>query len=60
MQNGKKEEACQKGQAGLSEHLTCEICGRKINPDTSCWQEDEDGMCCQECWAEKESCGCSD
>ena len=43
------------------EGLTCHLCGRKIDFAESSWQEDDDlAIYCRHCWAERESCGCSD
>jgi hypothetical protein len=45
----------------LCEYINCEMCGKKIKPDASSWQEDDDGaVYCNECTLENESCGCSD
>jgi len=42
-------------------YITCEMCGRKFKADSCSWQEDDEGeLRCEECRAERESCGCSD
>jgi transcription elongation factor Elf1 len=61
MLNKKKEEAVRQDQSKLDAYLTCQMCGREIEPDACVWQEDDEGaMYCYDCNAERESCGCSD
>jgi hypothetical protein len=41
--------------------LACQLCGRMVKATECSWQEDDDGLlCCQDCRAEMENCGCSD
>jgi hypothetical protein len=42
------------------ETITCDVCGRPVPAEAIWWEEDSGLMCCRECRAEKESCGCSD
>jgi len=61
MQKSKQEMTGQEAQVTLHEYITCQMCGRKIESDTCSWQADDgEGMYCEDCWAERESCGCSD
>ena len=54
----KKREGAQNKEHG---YVKCQMCGRKIDPDACIWQEDDEGaLYCQDCEAERESCGCSD
>lgn len=58
MENRKED---QEERPTLEEHVVCQVCGREIEPDACSWHEDEGGMiCCPDCRAERESCGCSD
>ena len=58
----KKQELGRKGaQEQVHEVTSCQMCGRKIEPDAGNWQEDDEGAkYCRDCNAERESCGCSD
>ena len=62
MQKGKEEEIKPEERTQFEDdHVICGMCGCKIKPGDSSWQEDDDGaVLCQDCWAERESCGCSD
>ena len=40
--------------------LSCQRCAGRMLPGESAWEEDGDGIVCQDCRAENESCGCSD
>lgn len=61
MQKRKKEKGRMKEHPETCEYIICEMCGGKIEPDASVWQEDDDGaVYCNECTLENESCGCSD
>ena len=53
----KEEESLEKEQ---SKTITCDYCGRPVPADTIWWEEESGLMCCMDCRAEKESCGCSD
>jgi len=57
---GKQEDTELDEQAGGSRYLSCQVCGRRVKADDCSWQEDEDGIYCPDCRAERESCGCSD
>jgi len=40
---------------------SCHVCNERIMLQAASWQEDDDGIIyCQQCWDEKESCGCGD
>jgi len=58
----RKEQATgQEKQAGEQHYLVCQVCGRKVKSAECSWQEDDDAkIICQDCKAERESCGCSD
>ena len=59
--HGKQEKIGQAPQANNLGYITCQMCGRKIESDTCSWQEDDgEAMYCEDCRAEKDSCGCSD
>ena len=62
MEDGKNQIAGQELTATREDdHLQCQVCGRPLQPDAGSWQEDDaNGMCCPDCMAEIESCGCSD
>jgi len=51
----------QETQAREQGDLACQVCGRTVKSAECSWQEDDDGkICCQDCKAERENCGCSD
>ena len=57
----KEEEMEHDEQVRGQRYLSCQVCGRKVKPEECSWQEDDGGaICCQDCKAERESCGCSD
>jgi hypothetical protein len=61
MQENKQETTGQEALVSHQQNIICLVCGREIKSDTCNWQADDgDGMHCEECWAERESCGCSD
>jgi hypothetical protein len=41
-------------------NLSCRLCGRIVRPDECSWEEDDAGMFCPDCQAERQNCGCSD
>ena len=43
-----------------SEQVRCLICGRNSPAESCIWEEDKPGVCCNDCRAELNSCGCSD
>jgi len=58
----RKQEDREQDEQGMAQHrLSCHVCGRTVEPEECSWQEDDDAqICCRECRAEMESCGCSD
>ena len=60
MQKGKAKKIDFKGRAEGEKKIVCFVCGREMKTDECSWQEDDDGMICNDCLAERENCGCSD
>ena len=60
MQKRKKKDANIQERSKDEQKPACQVCGRELKTDISIWQEDDGGMVCSECLAERESCGCSD
>ncbi len=58
----KKQEKKDKAeQAPEQDHLTCQVCGRIVQAEAGSWMENDDGgIYCLYCKAERESCGCGD
>lgn len=56
-----QKRAAEKMQTDDQNYLVCQVCGSRIKPETSTWDEDDEGLIfCKDCRAERESCGCSD
>jgi hypothetical protein len=60
MQSRKKDRKEEKKQVQDENHLRCQVCNRIVKIEECSWQEDDGEICCRDCWAERESCGCSD
>jgi len=60
MQKRKKKDANLQKRVKNEKFFLCHVCGRELQTDVCIWQEDDAGMVCADCLAERESCGCSD
>lgn len=61
MEKSKEKKGEIRDQLDAQGLLRCQICGQKIEAETYNWEEDEGGgRYCQDCRAERQSCGCSD
>ena len=61
MDNKEQKRATEKTHTNDQNYLVCQVCGSRIKSEISTWDEDDEGLiCCKECRAERDSCGCSD
>ena len=57
----KQKEGEQGEQVKGQGYPACQLCGRIMQFEECSWQCDDGGLIyCQDCKAERESCGCSD
>jgi hypothetical protein len=61
LRNKEKKKSQLKDRESICGQVICQVCGRSIAPDLCRWDDNEgEGPYCQDCYAERGSCGCSD